>query len=733
MKKKFTLMMILSLIFGSVSFGQATASLAPPITASPGEVVVAPLMVTNFNSVGAITFQIDFETSMLSFSNITPTVQPGNFNAHMNGSSLIITYTASPPSWLTITGKLLDINFIYTGPGTTPLNFIPSGCEVVTGGMINIPVAYTNGSVSQDLTITTKATLVGGTASTGGPVAVQLRYENFLVNAGAITQMIHYDVSKMDFVSAVGQGTLAGVIGSASGGVVNLVWTNPTGADINWTSGSPVNKILLNFVYTGNTTTNLEFYPGCIISTTTPTNIKVSYYNGSVAPGTQVANATLGSVTGAQQGQDYEIPLTLSGFNALGTNTAGAITLNIPYDSPRLSFINASSNPFGAIVNASGSVVSIVWTNPGAPALIDGQFLRLKFKYNGIGVANLNFGAGCLFTTNTGNPIQVGYTNGTITPSATQDAYIGTPIGTVGADIAVPVYFKNMPSDVGAITLFIAFDNTKLTYHPVTDFPSVGSAIVNVIGNVIQIAWTSPTPWPAINTGTFCNLNFQINGSGPAPITFQDGCEIANNHTPTPDIIPTNWHNGGVNMVNMTYMVSGFLTYNNVSNSPLVGFTVYLQDGPQPIPPAIVPIPANIASTTTDVNGYFEMSVPNGTYYLYASTTTPWPINAVNTSDVINLKRYIAGLSNTIGSNTPPPPPWSLRQLAANINWDCCINTADVIPLQRRIAGLTPNPNYKAQDWLFENPVVIVNSANMINQNFMGIASGDVNGSYPNP
>jgi hypothetical protein len=731
MKKKFTLMMILLLIFGSVSFGQATASLAPPITASPGEVVVAPLMVTNFNSVGAITFQIDFTTSMLNFINITPDVQPGNFIAHMSSdSSLIITYTASPPNWLTIiNGKLLDINFIYTGPGTTPLNFIPSGCEVVTGGMVPIPVTYTNGSVSQDLTITTKATLVGGTASTGGQIAVQLRYENFLDSAGSITQNVHYDVSKMDFINTVGQGTLAGVIGNASGGVVHLVWTGSTGHDINWTTVKQTNKILLNFVYTGSTTTNLEFYPGCIITTTTPTNIKVSYYNGLVSPGPQVASATLGSITGAQQGQDYEIPLNLSGFDVLGANTAAAITLNIPYDSPRLSFINASSNPHGATVNASGSVISIVWTNPGAPALIDGDFLKLNFKYNGIGVANLNFGAGCLFTTNTGNPIQVGYTNGTITPSANHDAYIGMPIGANGTDIAVPVYFKNMPSDVGAITLYIAFDDSKLTYHPVTDFPPVGSANFSVTGNVIQIVWTSTTPWSDINTNTFCNLNFHINGGGPTPITFEDGCEIANNHT-TPDIIPTNWHNGGVNMA---YMVSGFLTYNNVSNSPLVGFTVYLQDGPQPIPPAIVPIPANIASTTTDVNGYFEMSVPNGTYYLYASTTTPWAINAVNTSDVINLKRYIAGLSNTIGSNTPPPPPWSLRQLAGNINWDGFINTGDVIPLQRRIALLTPNPNYKAPDWIFQNPVVVVNNANMINQNFMGICSGDVNGSYPNP
>ena len=727
MKKKFTLMMILSLIFGSVSFGQATASLAPPITASPGEAVSVPLMVTNFTNVGAITFQIDFETSMLIFTNITPTVQASSFYANMNGSSLIITYF-NPSTLTIINGKLLDINFIYTGPGTTPLNFFPSNCDVVTGGLVSIPVTYTNGSVSQDLTITTTATLVGGTASTGGPVAVQLRYENFSVNAGAITQMIHYDVSKMDFVNAIGQGTLAGVIGSASGGVVTLTWTNTSGADINWTALLPTNKILLNFVYTGNTTAPLEFYPGCIISTTTYTNIKVSYYNGSVSPGTPVANATLGSITGAQQGQDYEIPLTLSGFDALGANTAGAITLNIPYDSPRLSVIlplDPSSNPFGATVNASGSVVSIVWTNLGAPALLDGEFLKLKFKYNGIGVANLNFDAGCLFTTTTGNPIQVGYTNGTITPSATHDAYIGTPIGANETDIAVPVYFKNMPSDVGAITLYIAFDDSKLTYLSVTDFP-VGATFAWT-GNVITIAWTSSTPWSFINTANFCNLNFHINGGGSAPITFQDRCEIANN-TPTHDIIPTNWHNGGVNMVNMVYKVSGILTYDNVANSPLGGITVYLKQGTDPYPNT-TPVPIIAASTITDATGYFEMYVANGTYWLDGDRDFPlWSTDWVNGGDIINIQRYLGGWSNSIGPITPTPP-WTLRQKAANVFMNANIDGGDIIALQRRINGLPYNPNYTAGNMTFEHPQVTVDNAPVI-QNVEALSTGDVTGSY---
>lgn len=725
--------MLMLLIFGSVTFGQATASLAtdPATTASPGEAVLVPLMVTNFNSIGAIQFAVILDPQILSCTGIINRdagLSSGFLEYHQSGSTLFITWTATS-TFPSFNGKLFDVNFIYTGPGTSPLNFYPTQCEVAHGDFTILPVEYTNGSVSQDLTITTKATLVGGTANTGGPVTAQLRFEDFLVNAGAITQKVHYDVSKLDFVSAIGQGTLAGVIGNAGGGVITLTWTNTAGADINWTAGSPTNKILLNFVYTGNTTANLEFYPGCIISTPDPvTNIKVSYYNGMVEPGAAVAHATLGSVAGALQGTDYEIPLTLSGFDALGANTAGAITLTIPYDSPKLSFINASYNPHGANVNANGSYVSIVWTNP-APGLLDGEFLKLNFKYNGVGDAHLDFGAGCLFTTTTGDAIQVGYTNGLITPGGSANAYIGVPASAIGADVAVPVYFTDMPPDVGAVTLNIAFDFSKLSYIQVTDFPAEGSANVNVTGNIIHIVWTSPTPWAAINTTPFCNLNFHVSGGGQAPVNFDNGCEIANNALPTPSIIPTIFHNGGVNLV---YKVSGILTYDNPlsvpPNTPLAGITVYLKQGVDPYPNTI-PIPTIAASTTTDVNGYFEMFVANGTYWLDGDRDFPlWSTDWVNGGDIINIQRYIGGLSNSIGPITPTPP-WTLRQKAANVFQNAVINGGDIIVLQRRIGGILPNPNYTAGDMTFEHtPVTILNAP--VVQNFKGLSTGDVNGSY---
>ena len=718
--------MLMLLILGSVSFGQATASLAtdPATTASPGETVVVPLMVTNFNNVGAITFQISYLPGVLDYVNFTPAVLPNNFIVNASGSRIIITWTANPPTYPTFNGKLLDLNFVYTGPGLCPLNFIPTQCEVVNGSLGNINVTYTNGSVDQDLSITTKAKLVGGTATTGAETVVVLQFEDFVDSVGAITQKIHYDASKLDFISAEGKGRLAGAIGNASGSVITVVWTKVTGADINWTSAKPGNKILLHFVYTGNTETDVEFYPGCIISTATDpaNNIKVSYHKGMVEPGAPVASAALGSQLNAEQGMEYDIPLTLLGLDALYLNTASAITLNILYESSKLSFIGASSNPHGALINASGSVLSIVWTDP-APGILDGEFLKLRFRYDGVGEAYVKFGSGCLFSTVTGDPIQVSYTDGKFKQGGSSHAYIGMPGGAIGDNVAVPVKFTDMPADVGAVTLYILFDVTKLSCLSVTDFPSDGSANFNITGNLISIVWTSPTPWANINIDDFCKLNFHVNGNGPAPITFDYGCEVANNHMPLPDIVPTIWHDGGINL---GYKVSGFLTYNNEAGTNFLdGVTVYLKNGQEPYP-LNTPAPTIFATTTTDATGYFEFTAPDGVYYIYASTTRPW--TCVNGGDIIQMQRYIAGMNpNTIG--TTPPPPWSLRHKAANVIQNNVINGGDVIAAQRRYLGMT-SPYYSAADWLFENPSVTVAGGDVM-QNFKANISGDVNGSYP--
>ena len=180
--------------------------------------------------------------------------------------------------------------------------------------------------------------------------------------------------------------------------------------------------------------------------------------------------------------------------------------------------------------------------------------------------------------------------------------------------------------------------------------------------------------------------------------------------------------------ITLGFKVSGYLTYDNqaTNNFILSGVTVYIKDGPEPVPPAVTPLPNILATTTTDANGYYEFYIVNGNYYLYASSTAPWAgVSADNSlsSDLTQLKRYIG----TVQPNTVND---AIRVKASDINQDGNVNNLDVTPLQRRVAGQLPNPNYKAPDWFFENPNIYVNNANVL-QNFLGICSGEVNGTYP--
>ncbi len=201
-------------------------------------------------------------------------------------------------------------------------------------------------------------------------------------------------------------------------------------------------------------------------------------------------------------------------------------------------------------------------------------------------------------------------------------------------------------------------------------------------------------------------------------ITFKDGCQLASLANPYP-IIPANWINGGVNTL---FKLSGTLTYDVPSNVPLNNVTIFIKNGPEPVPPATTPIPSTLYTTTTDALGYFEMNLPNGTYYVYAGSTIAW--GGVDGGDVTQVRRQIAGLPNGIDGSP-------LRLRSADVSQDGFIDGTDVTALRRRIANLTPNPNYKAPEWFFDNPVVIINGVELPNQNFKGLCSGDVNGTSP--
>ncbi len=557
MMRKLLLFIVLMYSVTSLSYGQ-TAALENK-TAFPGANTSVNLNVTNFSNIDAITFNIRYNPAVLSFisvSGVSPQLIGGSMIASAQDSTIHIVWFS--PTASTVNGVLCTLNFGYNGTSSV-LGFLPS--SVVTQGTSNnILVGYSNGSVSPAPCVAADPHAMLGSAAgvAGSVVTIPVDYSNF-PSAGAITQVIHYDASKLTFISGSKSGTLASANITGGNGTVNIVWTNPAGANINTTAS---NYIKLNFMCVMPGSSAVSFGPGCLISTPAASNINVCYSNGAVSQTPTTQTAILGSLNGAVQGDIVKVPLDLN-----ITSPVASFTLYIHFNSPVISFTGIEhTDPLSNTVTASvnGSTLTLVYTNVSAPAIAAGTFLKLKFKYNGIGTGYVNFTGACDFADNLLQPINVAYTNatiaaGTFPPNAS--ATIGSVTGVAGTFVDIPVELDGSTANpLGAATMFIGYDPMKLSY--VSCINNTYNANVYATGDQISIAWTDPA---GVNlSGTLLSLRFQYNGGGGSECSSavyfkndnltQQACELAN---ATGSFVPANWISGGVNLSLASPVING--------------------------------------------------------------------------------------------------------------------------------------------------------------------------------
>ncbi|MCX6278360.1 MAG: hypothetical protein NT004_09710, partial [Bacteroidetes bacterium] len=282
--RKTTLIILVFLIFGSISYGQFTAML-PSMVSSPNENVAMDMNVTglNTNNIISIQFYIQIDPAALTFQNITNFQQSGLMVGFINGNTITMVWTGASPKNFP-DGRLLTLNFKYNGL-TSPVSFIPLNCEVLklVGGIpVVLTGTFTNGSVSPFPGNQAKAKLDSLLNVPPGTTTVHLKYGGFNGNVGSITQRISYDPSKLTFIEVTGVGNLAvGFDVNLTAGILTITWTSGVGKDINY----PASMFNINFNYINSSSTNVNFSVGCVILTTTPpTNIPVSYTNGLVSP-----------------------------------------------------------------------------------------------------------------------------------------------------------------------------------------------------------------------------------------------------------------------------------------------------------------------------------------------------------------------------------------------------------------------------------------------------------------
>lgn len=127
----------------------ATATIGN-ITSCAGDTVLAPVDVTNFIDVGAMTFYIAYDTNaaeFLSLLNINSAV-PGGISCNATNGQVGIAYSNPNPFSIT-SGKLFDLRFRFLGDSTL-LPFKP-GTEIANSNLETIPLDTFPGSIKNSI------------------------------------------------------------------------------------------------------------------------------------------------------------------------------------------------------------------------------------------------------------------------------------------------------------------------------------------------------------------------------------------------------------------------------------------------------------------------------------------------------------------------------------------------------------------------------------------------------
>lgn len=108
-----------------------------------------------------------------------------------------------------------------------------------------------------------------------------------------------------------------------------------------------------------------------------------------------------------------------------------------------------------------------------------------------------------------------------------QTAQIGSQTATPGAPVSFDIDVADLPTNVGAVSLFIGYDPNVLTFTGSVGGTLSGYILNNMIGtNQVGIQWTDPNG--ADINGTLVTLNFQYSAlGGSCNVTFNPGCEFS--------------------------------------------------------------------------------------------------------------------------------------------------------------------------------------------------------------
>jgi hypothetical protein len=596
-----------------------------------------------------------------------------NLNMPTVGSDITRVFAAA----LSVSGTFTaaNVDLFYSGTGNTGVEYsaptIVNDLSLLTGGTsLTIVSARTvAGTLNMASTLTIGANTVWTSAQTipsGSTVIVNGGFSSTW--NGGLTVNGTYQNDGTTVIPA-GQ-TLAGT----------GTFTNSSGGTYNLNGNSTINNLTL----IAGTTINANADLALTGTVTGGTNLVINFGGADAQAFTIPGNLTLGNITLAKTS---DAKVTASGGNiamaagAVLTLTRGVLeipnpntlTINLTVGGGFITGLGFVRNP--AVATDLAHVIGRLGV--AIPAGVIGRTEWPVGSEEDYRPASLTFTAG----------------NAVIAPTTIFVEHVdGTPSGTVnlntlGMNVAPYAWRVLASTSLGFQVFDIEFTGTNLEQQ----FDSVDDLRIlrRFDGDVAVNGWF-------LQGGTYSNI-LQINTPAPG-----DTNVTARAQNSTGGIVSqAAFFTIGVPKEAPTaFSVSGTLTYDNESNTPISGATVTLNPGG--------------ATTTTDAAGAWSFAnVAIGSYTVSVSHNGVWL--GANATDALLVSNHFNGSATLTG----------LPLVAADVNNSNTVNNTDALLIVRRFAGL--DASFAAGDWAFSSANVNVSDADVAGVGLKGIAVGDAN------
>ena len=394
------------------------------ITAPQGQQVCLNVATQGFTNILGMQFSIQYNSSVLSFVNVSNLNLSGLSAASFgNPSPGVITMTWNDPNVLGITRPngtvLFELCFTVTGATTSTVSFsnTPTSIEILNSSLQEVPFNSTSGTVTVSgggggnptpCNITGFGLEIESANGTQGQqVCLEVRTHSFNDILG-MQFSINYNASVLTFVNIAAlnlNGLSAASFGTPSPGIITMTWDDPNVQGITLPNGTVIFELCFNV--TGNTTSMVTFG-------NTPTSIEILDGDLNEIPFNSCAGTvTLGGgggplpcdITGfgleiesanATQGQSFCLEVRTHDFNdILGMQFSinyNAAVLQYTGGPSALNLAGLFAISFG---NPSPGVITMTWNDPNLMGITlpDGTIIfELCFTMLSCATSNITFG-----------------------------------------------------------------------------------------------------------------------------------------------------------------------------------------------------------------------------------------------------------------------------------------------------------------------------------------------------